>query len=146
MANNRTLTAANSVIMLGVVGLFDVPKRLQGFTADNVFEADALTVSETSRGIDGRLSAGYVLNEQSWTVTLQADSLSNDMFDTWHNVMKSNREVLPCFGTVRLPATGNLYTMTRGFLKSIQAIPSVQKILQPRQFVITWEEINAVVG
>ena len=43
MANNRTLTAANAVLMIGVQGLYDTPRRRQGFAADNVTTVDPVT-------------------------------------------------------------------------------------------------------
>lgn len=144
MANNRTLTTANAVIHLLVPGLYDAPRKLDGFSADNIFEASAIDVSETSRGIDGRLSAGLVLLEHPFTITFQADSLSNDLFMTWHQVMKANLEVMPCALTVLLKATGKRYAMTRGFLKNLSTMPTGAKTLQPKAYSITFEDIEEV--
>ncbi len=59
MANNRTLTAANAVIMLGITGLYDVPRRLQGFSADDVADVEAVSTGETGAArLQARAFAG----------------------------------------------------------------------------------------
>lgn len=142
MANNRTLTAANAIIMIGVQGLFDTPRRLQGFAADNVTTIDPVSNAETSMGVDGRLSAGFIHNPIPQTITLQADSESVDMFEFWNASQRQRREAYICFGSILLRATGKRYVMTRGFLTSASVMPAVNRTLQPRQFTLTWENVT----
>lgn len=142
MANNRTLTSANVVFMLGVSGLYDTPRRLQGFSADDVTDFDALAVGETSMGVDGRLSAGFVFNAVSQNITLQADSESNDFFENWQQAERQRLEKYVAFGTILVKATGKRYTMTRGFLMSSSIVPAIRKTLQPRRFALQWEKVS----
>ena len=138
----RTITAANAVYMLGVTGLFPAPQLLQGYSADAAFETEAVEPVETQMGVDGRLSAGYVPVPTMQTISLQADSLSTDLFETWYGAEQTARESYIAFGTIILPSTGRKYTMTRGFLSSIVQVPSTRKVLQPRGFRITWESVT----
>ena len=142
MANNRTLTAANAIIMIGVQGLFDTPRRLQGFAADNVTTIDPVSNAETSMGIDGRLSAGFIHNPIQQAITLQADSESVDMFEFWNASQRQRREAYVCFGSILLRATGKRYVMTRGFLTTASLMPAINKTLQPRQFTVMWENVT----
>lgn len=142
MANNRTLTAANAVLMLGVTGLYDVPRRMQGFSADDVTDLDALTVGESSMGVDGRLSAGFVFNPVNQNITLQADSESADFFENWQQAERTAREKYVAFGTILVKATGRRYTLTRGFLMNASLMPAIRKTLQPRRFSLTWENVS----
>lgn len=143
MANTRTLTAANAIIMLGVVGLYDTPRRLQGFSADDVSDTDALAVGEGSMGVDGRLSAGFVFNPITQNITLQADSESNDFFENWQQAERQVREKYVAFGTLLIRSTGKRYTMTRGFLMSSSLMPAIRKTLQPRRFSLSWENVSS---
>jgi hypothetical protein len=143
MANTRTLTAANAIIMLGVIGLYDTPRRLQGFSADDVSDLDALAVGEGSMGVDGRLSAGFVFNPINQNITLQADSLSNDFFENWQQAERTQREKYVAFGTILIRSTGKRYTMTRGFLMSSSLMPAIRKTLQPRRYSMTWENVSS---
>lgn len=131
-----TLTVANSVITMTVEGLFPSGVRLQGYAADNVFEFGAVENGETAMGIDGKLSAGYVFNEIPFTITLQADSESLDVFEQIWTREATQRNKLEIGLTVALPAVGKRYGLRNGFLRSYQA-PNGQRILQPgvAQFV-----------
>lgn len=139
--NNRTLTAANAILLLSVSKIFVIPQRIQGFAADDITDMDAVNPSETSMGIDGRLSAGYVPVPSVQNITLQADSESNDFFESWIEYERSTREKAVATGSLVIPSTQRSYAMTRGFLTSIPLIPSLKKTLQPRRFTITWESV-----
>jgi hypothetical protein len=141
MANNRTITAANSVLLLSVAGLFDVPQRIQGFSADNITNTDNLNNAETLMGVDGRLSAGWVPVSIPQTITLQADSPSNDFFDALLQAEETAREKYVLTGSLVLPAIKKKYAMSRGFLTGIVKFPSVGRTLAPRAFTITWERV-----
>jgi len=142
MANTRTLTSANAVLTLGVKGLFDTPRRLQGFSADDVTDVDPLTNGEATMGVDGRLSAGYVFNPQNQAIVLQADSVSNDFFDQWQAAERLAREKYEAFGTILLPSTNKRYVLTRGFLMQVSIVPGIRKTLQSRRFQLTWEKVE----
>lgn len=142
MANNRTITSANSILMLSVAGLFDVPQKIQGFSADNITSTDNLASKETMMGVDGRLSAGWVAVAVPQTITLMADSPSADFFDAWLQAEETAREAYIASGSLVLPATGRKYAMTRGFLTGITKFPTVGRTLQPRPFTITWERVT----
>lgn len=141
MANNRTITAANSVLLLSAAGLFDVPQRIQGFSADNITNTDTMANAETLMGVDGRLSAGWVAVAIPQTITLQADSPSNDFFDALLQAEETAREKYVLTGSLVLPAISKKYAMTRGFLTGIVKFPAVGRTLAPRAFTIMWERV-----
>ena len=128
--------------MLGVVGLYSTPRRMQGFSSDDITDMDALTVGETSMGVDGRLSAGFVFNAVNQNITLQADSESVDFFENWQQAEGQRREKYVAFGSILIRATGKRYVMSRGFLMSASLVPAMRKTLQPRRFALTWESVT----
>ncbi len=142
MANNRTITAANAIILLGATGLFDTAQRIEGFAADNITDMDAYQPTETLTGVDGRLSAGWAFAPVPQNITLQADSASNDFFDTLISAEETAREKYVLFGSIVLPATNRKYSMTRGFLTNIVKLPAVAKVLQPRKFTVLWQRVQ----
>lgn len=137
-----TLTAANSVILLSVANLYDVPQQLQGFAADDVFDTGSVTPTETSMGVDGKLSGGFVFNPIVMNVSLQADSDSNIFFENWIAAMVKARETYIATGQVALPSVQRKYAMVRGFLTSHPPTAPVRKTLQPRRYTITWEQVT----
>lgn len=138
-----SLTSANAVITLTVPGLFNTPVQLQGFMTDNIYDLPTVEVNQTAMGVDGKLSAGFVFNAIDQTFHIQADSLSNQIFDTWMQAMITQRDTYRVNGETTLPSLGKSYVSTNGALISWPPISAGGKILQGRQALIRWERITA---
>jgi len=142
MATQKTLTAANSVLLISISGLFDVPQQIQGFAVEDVFDIDAIDSAETAMGVDGKLSAGWVPMPIKQSVTIQADSDSVTIFENWYSSQQAARELYFATGSIYLPAVKRKYALTKGVLQNYNPIANAKKILQPRKFMITWESIT----
>ena len=140
--SDTTITSANSVFTIVIPGLFPAPVQLQGYASDKAFTSEAIDLAEVQMGVDGRMTAGFTPNPTKQTVTLQADSPSKDIFTALIQAMKTAREVFYISGSIALPSTGESFTLTRGVLTNTKQIPDAQKVLQPMDFVITWESVN----
>lgn len=141
MAN---LTSANAVITLRVSGVFSTPFQLQGFSADNIFDAPETEFVQTAMGVDGHLSGGMVFNPFEQTFMIQADSVETlARFERWSERQNTNKTVYVASGTTKLIAVNRTYTMRRGFLVSGNQVAPAARILQPRRFTIRWEGVTA---
>lgn len=143
MANNRTLTAANSTLLLAAGVVFPVPIKIQGYSTDDMTGMDAISPKEVSMGIDGRLSAGYVPVPVTQNISLQADSESNDFFEAVHAYEQQTRETMFFTGTLIVPGVARVYAMTRGVLTNYAPIADLRRTLQPRRFSLVWEKVAA---
>lgn len=139
---DTSITSANSVLTLVVAGLFPAPVQLRGYATDKAFAMEALQMAEVQMGVDGRMTAGYTPNPSVQQITLQADSPSKSFFNAVIGAMKTSREVYWFSGTLSLPSTGEVFTLTRGVLTKGKQIPDGQKVLQPMDYEITWEAAN----
>ena len=139
---DTTITSANSVFTIVVAGLFPSPVQLRGYASDKAFTTEAVDLAEIQMGVDGRMTAGFVPNPVKQTVSLQADSPSKTIFAAIVQAMKTTREVYYISGSISLPSTGEAFTLTRGILSNAKQIPDAQKVLQPQDFVITWERVD----
>lgn len=137
----KTITSANSIFTLVVPGLFPAPVQLMGYSTDRAFTSDAVQTAEAQMGVDGILSAGYTPSPIVQTVTLQADSPSRDFFNILMSAMDTAREIYWLSGTISLPATGESFTMHKGVLVNSKYSPDANKVLQPIDYVITWESV-----
>ncbi len=135
-----SITSTNAVIILSAP-LLGLTAPMQGFSADDIFNADDIDISEDYMGLDGKLSAGFVPVAVPWSITLQADSLSNGFFEFLYNSEQLAREKFFLQGNVTLPSLPANYTMTNGILKSYSPMASGKKALQPRKFTIKWESV-----
>lgn len=143
MANTKTLTAANAVILISVDGLFNTPVLIEGFSADSVTDSEAVDSVETSMGVDGRLSGGFIFAPIRQNYSLQADSDSIAFFESWWQTMRQSRETLIGSGSLTLTSLQRRYVMTRGFLRNYMAIPTVGRTVKERRFTIEWERIQS---
>lgn len=135
------LTSADIVLMLAQPILFPVPVQVQGFSADDVFSIDQIKSVETSMGVDGVLSGGFVFTEIGQNIILQADSLSNDLFDIIYQSQVAGLTTYPLFGQVTIPAISSKFAMVNGFLTGYTPAPAAKKTLQARSYMITWGRI-----
>lgn len=137
-----SITGATAAFQLAIENLYDSPQLLQGFAADDVFSTPAIKSIETMMGVDGKMSAGFVFVEIPQTINIQADSPSGQIFDAWWTAQQSQQDVYFANATVFLTALGQKWQMTRGVLSSYSPIPDVKKLIQPRKFEITWNNMS----
>lgn len=140
-----SITSASAVLMMSVVGIYDSPQQLQRFSADDIFTNDPVQVAETAMGVDGYLSAGYVNNPVSWSVSLMADSPSNAFFDRWVQENRRAGDCYRCNGSIWLPALNQKFNMNNGALTTQRYMPDAAKTLRSRTFVIVWESITPAI-
>ena len=133
-----TITSSNSVFMLAITGLYDSPQRIVGYTGDTGFAMESVDSVETAMGIDRRFSAGWIPSEVRQTITLQADSPSNDLFENWYAAQQTIGEIYFASGRIVIPALRKEYVNTEGVLKGYTPMAEVGKTLRPRVFMITW--------
>ena len=136
-----TLTAANSVIMLIIPGLYPVPQQIEGFAADDVMTMESYQPVETLMGVDGHLSGGWVPVPKPMTISIQAQyqpSRSPSRPGTRRS--RRSREVYTADALITFPRSTSS-TPARGLPDRLPAGADVRRILQPRRFQITWESI-----
>lgn len=141
---DRTITSADATFVLSSADFALAATVLEGYAADAAFATDNSDTAETSLGVDGKLSAGWVPRSYNQTITLQPDSPSRAIFDLLVGAQDASRTVFRLNGVINLPGNQYSYNMNRGVLKNYTAIPSAQRVLQPMTFVIEWESVLPV--
>ena len=141
-----SITSATAILMLGIPSLFPVPQQLQGFAADDIFDVDAIDSAEVLMGVDGILSAGFVFVPIRQNISLQADSPSNIIFDTWWAFQQQTKDVFFANGSVVIKSLSSKWTLVKGSLTSYKPIPDAKRIMQPRRFTITWQSVQPQAG
>ena len=138
---SNSITSANALLFLSVQNLFNTPQQIQQFSADDIYDMPSIRSSETSMGVDGILSGGFVFVAIAQTIMLQANSPSNSFFEQWWLAQQVAEDVFIANGSITLNSLGEKWTMTRGYLSGYTPAPRAAKILQPRRFEITWNQV-----
>jgi len=137
-----SITSANAVLTLSIPLLFPTPQQIQGFAPDDAWDFPTIKSVEVLMGVDGLLSAGFVFVPIIQSVTLQADSLSTRVFDTWWTQMQATKNTYQANGLAIVPAISTKFQLVEGYLTGYKPAPAAKKLLQPRQFEITWKGIG----
>lgn len=141
---NATITAADASFAISSTDFALASVLLEGYAADAAFAMENADTAETSLGVDGKLSAGWIPRSYQQTITLQPDSPSRPVFDAIVAAQDAARTIYRINGVISLPGNKYSYTLTRGVLKNYSAMPSAQKVLQPMTFVIEWEKVQPI--
>ena len=141
--NGGLITSADAILVLSIAGLYPDPQQIQGFATEEAFDFGDVELVETMLGVDGNLSAGWVPVTFTQSITLQADSDSNELFEQWQLAQAQAQTPFIATGTVILPSTKKQYSLTKGFFKGFNPVPSAKKVLQPRKYSILWNKVTA---
>ena len=133
------ISAAGVVLTLSIPIVFPTGQQIQGFANDEVFDIPAIKSAEVMMGVDGVLSSGFVFVPIPHTISLQADSASNDVFDTWWTQMQATKATYLASGLIKLPSISTKWTLSNGVLTSYKPAPNAKRLLQPRSYEITWQ-------
>ncbi|WP_272683269.1 phage tail fiber protein [Providencia sp. PROV156] len=127
--NEKTITAANSVMMLRCEGVYDNWVRILGFQADNAWEFGDANIGETRMGVDGRQSIGYTPHETPWTLYLEANSPSTQIMENIRKDFNANMETRFIEVIIEMPSIGKRYT-GKGGMTSMKGGASGKKMLE----------------
>lgn len=140
----RTITSADSTFVISSADFALAATILEGYAADAAFAMDNANTAETSLGVDGKLSAGWVPRSYNQTITLQPDSPSRAVFDLIVGAQDAGRTIYRLNAVITLPGNQYSHSLSRGVLKNYSAMANAQKILQPITFQIEWEKVLSI--
>lgn len=133
-----SITAANSVLLLGFGGVFPNAQQIQGFGADDAFTNSAVAIAEARVGVDGFGVGGYVPRMVPFTLRLLPSSPSIVIFETLVRALDTLGDVIYAFGQVTMPAVGLKYSMPYGLLMDFQTMADARRVLADREFRFQW--------
>ncbi len=132
---NLDITSANAEAILTVEEIYPAGIVLQMYGTDQALDMPAIDISETRKGVDGKLVAGYVPTIYSVTITLEASSPSKEALATVWEAMATNRRIYACNLVCTVPSIRTVFTWSTGVLRNGAPFPSMQKVLAPT----TWQ-------
>ena len=136
-----SITSANAVLTLAIIGLYPTPVRIQGFATDDAWDSESVEIKQIRLGVDGNLSAGLVPAATPMTIHLQADSPSIIIFTTWDQTEQQIGDAMSAEGLLSIPSRKVQYVMQNGFLRNVKRIPDGRRVLEPQVFTIEWNTI-----
>jgi hypothetical protein len=141
---DRTITSADSTFVISSADFALAATIIEGYAADAAFAMDNVDTAETSLGVDGKLSGGWVPRAYPQTITLQPDSPSRPLFDGLVTAQDAARTIFRLNAVITLPGNQYSHSLSRGILKNITPMATAHKILQPMTYQILWEKVLTI--
>ena len=139
---NFDITSANAELVLTVAEIFPAGIILQMFGTDQAYTMEAVDVTETRMGVDGKMAAGYTPVIYPVSITLEAASPSRFSLSTVWEAMAANRRIYACGLVAALPSIGERLTWSTGVLKNGVVVPPAQKVLGPTTWMFHFEKLE----
>lgn len=138
-----TLTVANSAFTILCPAVFAVPQLIQGYATEDAFSVPQFELARAVMGVDAKMSGGFVPAIKELDVVLQADSVSNAVFQRIVGVMEAQREIVFIDATIVMIGQGEVWQFTKGILTKIPALAAAKKTAEARTYQITFENVQA---
>ena len=139
---NLDITSANAEAILMVESIFPSGIQLQMFGTDQAISMDSVDITETRKGVDGKLVAGYVPAIYPVTITLEAASPSLANLATVWEAMAANKRIYACTLVCTLPSIKAVYTWSTGVMKSGAPFPSMEKVLAATTWTFEFQDFE----
>lgn len=133
--HNFDITSSNAAAILTVLEIFPAGITLEMFGTDQSVSMDSIDVTETRKGVDGHLVAGYTPVIHQVNMTLEAASPSYRELALLYEAMVRNQKPYQCNLVVTVPSIKVVLTWSEGYLKSGTPAPPLQKVLAPTNWV-----------
>ena len=139
---NLDITSANAEAILTVEDIFPTGIVLQMFGTDQAVNMDSVDITETRKGVDGKLVAGYVPAIYPVTITLEAASPSLSNLATVWEAMAANKRVYACTLVCTVPSIKTVFTWSTGVMKNGSPFPSLQKVLGSTTWAFDFQDFE----
>ena len=139
---NFDITSANAIAILKVETVYPSGFQLEMFGTDQAVSMDSIDITETRKGVDGKMVAGYTPVIYPVTITLEASSPSHRSLANVWQTMAINRTVYACTLVCTVPSINAVFTWSTGALKSGAPFPSLLKVLAPTTWVFDFQDFE----
>ena len=138
----RTITSANSTLILTIPLLYPAPQKIEQFAVDDMWSLEQVDLVETQTGADGNVSFGYTPTARPFSFTLQANSPSVDILQYYMTAMEAQKEVYGCSIVLSIPSIKKSYSMADGAMVKAASGASGKKVLAPLQYGFMFASIK----
>lgn len=133
-----SITSANATLFLSIAGIFSAPQQIQQFGMDDAWTTSLTAAGDFKTGVDGFGTGGYIPRMPTTTIRLLADSPSIVVFENWILFQDTVGDITFAQMTLLLPSVRRKYTGFKGGLGDQSSFPDGKKMLEDREFRITW--------
>ena len=141
-----TISDKNKRFMLDMEVPTDEPgmKVTEDISYYQALSGENIQVTETRRGIDGKMSAGVITQIVPVTITLEANSPTLAYFKAIAEYQEASKKLCPVTLTVSTPSIGETTIFTNGVLQTAPSMANINRTLEATQWVFHFESKAAI--
>lgn len=133
----RSITSANSAIVLTIPGVFSSGVLLNGFAVNDILEPDPQTLTESRVGADGEVVGGYVFNLTKFRMMFQANSDSIGVFYAWKAAQDAQTDVIAATMKIISPNLGLDVDLEDVYCETLPFMPPLKKVAEELTVTMT---------
>ena len=137
----RDITSANSTAVMVVDTIFPIGFALEAYATDQSLSMGKSTIAETRMGVDGYMSAGFVPNIKTMTISFEQHSSSIKFLNQLYQLTEANRTIYEVTLVVTVPSVKKTYTFTGGVLKTAKPFADHKKVLDTVSYTFDFERM-----
>ncbi|MEE8658522.1 Structural protein [Acetobacteraceae bacterium EV16G] len=135
------ITSADAIFTLTIQPLFSAPITLENWGTDRAWEVSSYAATDSRMSIDGYLNKGFQHRPVEMSLTLEANSPSNAVFEAIEEYQKAMTTVVILGGELRLPGLHRKYTFDDGHVIGMTPLPGGASMLEARTYNLRWRRI-----
>lgn len=143
MARNFDITSANAKLTLYNTIFFPAGIKVENFSVDSAWAQDVTEYLEARKGVDGKISFGWIENSVPISITLQPNSTTVDRFNYIIMSMQTAKTPIILQMTIELPSQSKVIYLQNGGLVSGKLLPDGARVLEPMTYSFTFESSYA---
>lgn len=136
------VTSANAEVIMNIDTLYPAGVKVEQFTSDTAISVDTTDTADVRIGVDGNLVGGWIASIIPITINLEATSPTYEAFANLFNAMQTNKRIYQCTLVISYPSISRRFTLSRGLLRTTQALPAMEQILSAVPFTFNFGKID----
>lgn len=136
------ITSANATLVVTCDDFALASVKVEGFWVDDAWSLEETEQVVVQKGVDGKMSAGWVPVLNPMRINLSPDSPFNAQMMALIQAQKVAKRPFLLNAVLTVPALNKIFNMSRGVVSSIKGVPDGAKVLGSQAYTITFDDIS----
>lgn len=139
------ITSANATLVLSCADFALASVSVEGFAVDDAWSFEETEHVVTQKGVDGKMSAGWVPVLNNMRINFSPDSPFNVQMMALLQAQKTARKPFIISGVLSVPALNKVFTLSKGVCTRAKTVPDGARVLGPQAYTITFDDVSPAV-
>ena len=139
------ITSANATLVLSCADFALASVSVEGFAVDDAWSFEETEHVVAQKGVDGKMSAGWVPVLNNMRINFSPDSPFNAQMMALLQAQKAARKPFIISGVLSVPSLDKVFTLSKGVCPRAKTAPDGARVLGPQAYTITFDDVSPAV-